>query len=234
MKTKLFLLVLLFLLSPIYAQTINIEPGIFDISMYGGEFIGRNLTITATGFETSILANVYTEIKANRTDSNGFEVIFSESQFVLNNNQPQIIQMEIYAVPNLEPDSFEIEVQVKTQIQKIETVSTGGRSRIIYIEYNKTNQTPTNITFCKNETLFVPYYINLTKEIQVERIVNQSVPFEDTSRIEELEKKVNNLCNGLIYAIGLILLLGSIVLYEATRKKKPIGYEQKENKDDKM
>lgn len=214
MKTKLFLLVLIFLLSPIYAQTIDIQPETFEINLTGGDLIYKNLTITASGFEAPIVANISAEIKADKTNSEGFEVNFSENQFVLNNNQPKIIQMIIYTKPEIEPDSFEIEIIVKTYIPtEIQTVykSRGGsRTRIIYIE-NKSNLT------CDNRTIFVPVFVNQTEE--VEKIVNQTVFVENTTRIGELEKKVDELYDAIIYAIVLLFLLGLVIFYLLFREK---------------
>lgn len=197
------------LLSPVYASGITIEPGAFTLSMYGGETICKNLTITATGFEVSVVANISAEIKANQTDLEGFEINFSESRFILDNNQPKVIQIEIYAVPNLMPDSFEIEIIVKTyiptEIQTVYKSRGGGRTiyptRIVYIE-NLTNQT--------TETIFVPYNWTTIEEIPVEEIindtVNQTIYFEDIGRIKELEIIIWLLL-GILGIIGIIILI---------------------------
>lgn len=103
-----------------------------------------------------------------------------------------------------------MKTQIPTEIQTIYKSRGGSRTRIIYIE-NKTNLT------CDNRTIFVPVLVNKTEE--VEKIVNQTVFVENTTRIGELENKVDELYDAIIYAIVLLFLLGLVIFYLLFREK---------------
>lgn len=198
-------LVFLLTLNIVFASpTINIDPGIFDVNLYGGESILKNLTITANGFETSIIIDLYTNITANDSDTDGFNVNFSETRFILDNNQPKNIIMNISTAPNLKPDTFKIIIRANTQIQRETEIvyrSRGRRTKTVYIE-NKTNQ-----TIYLNKTEYIPFYINQTKEVPVDRFLNQIVFVENTTQINELKQLAKDQHEFILILLSFITLL---------------------------
>lgn len=186
---NLFLIVFLLTINTVFASpTININPGIFDFSLYGGESTQKNLTITATGFETAIVVDLYSEIIPKyENDTTGFDVNFSENRFILD-NKPKNIIMNISTACNLKPDIFEIKIYAKTEVyQEEKSVYQSRRTKTIYIE-NKTNQ-----TIYVNKTEYIPFYLNQTKEIIVDRVEDHIIYYENTTKIEDLNQKIESL-----------------------------------------
>ena len=206
---KIGLLITLLLISPIFATpTLEMSPGIFDINLYGGESVQKNITILATGFETSIIVDLDYEINSNYNDTEGFNINFSESYFILEINQPKLIIMSISTVPNLKPDCFEIKILAKTEIQQdTKTVyKTTRQTKTIYLE-NKTNQ-----TVYINKTEYIPIYINQTKEIPVDRLINHSTFYEDTEMINELKSELKNSKDHSNFLKTCLALFGLLVI----------------------
>lgn len=145
-------------------------------AMYAGESIS---------FETNLTNPVYT-ITNNQSSMEGLKVYFNNSNIT------------ITTVSNFKPDNFTIIIFDNITNEVIKEVSVGSgssgghSSRIKYID--------------NNVTVYVPEYINNTKEVEVEKIV----PTNDTTILE----------NGFkLWHILLAMLIGGLFTWYIISKE---------------
>ena len=92
--------------------TIKISDNYFNVSMYGGQTIIKNITLTIYNFNEPIAIYLNVNTTAQTTDLEGFTVNLSENKIIINDNQPKNIHLILTAVPNIIPDIFNVNIRI--------------------------------------------------------------------------------------------------------------------------
>ena len=138
----------LLLISLASAEVIKIEPKVLEpFSIYSGEFITQNITITTDG---SYLVYLSWDVEGNSSDMEGFSVDYDSPIQV---NKEREVQITLSAAYNYYPDSFTIHLYATTEVDEPAVIYRGGGSSTKYVD----------------KIIEIPNYIDreLIKEIEV-------------------------------------------------------------------
>jgi hypothetical protein len=167
MKKILLSLISLLLLIPIASAQVYVSPETFEISLVGGESIVKNFTVEWKG-EAPVVGYLNYSVKQLNGTYDGKElwINFSQDKVILEPNKPENLQIFICTLPNIQPDTYTLEISVRVNVEKPETITKTEYLGGIWIKYQ-------NVTIEK-EVPYIPLEINETIEFLQETLRNQT------------------------------------------------------------
>ena len=107
-KSFLMVLVLLALLQPVFAGVV-LSPESLDLSLVGGETVSETISVSG---DFLVPAGVVLEavVFSESGDANGFVVFFDKNAFVLLPGVPVEVKVSFFAVSNILPEKYSIEL----------------------------------------------------------------------------------------------------------------------------
>lgn len=159
---EILLAISLLLLLGMASAEIQITPSMFDLQMNGGETEIIDLNITNTSDGTQLVSIVATIFNISG-DTNGFETIFSEDQFELEENELKTISFTITTLPNIQAEKYTISIMAFATSQVIETITETiyvDKEVIKYVSTGDGGSTRT-ITVFKDRNVYIEVPIEL-------------------------------------------------------------------------
>jgi len=236
MKKEILLsLIGILLLVPIASAQVLVSPETFEISLVGGQNYSQSFTVEWKG-EVPVVGYLSYSVKQLNGTYDGRElwINFSQGKIILEPNKPKDMQMFIYTLPNIQPDTYTLKVEVRVDVEKPEPETITRTEYLpggVWIKYQNVTE---NITvekevYYENKTR-IEELENLTKSLN-QTILNQTQTIEQGGEEIAILRDVNRgyLTVLIMFAI-IIICLASWELYPyilKLMKKKKLGMEKK-------
>ena len=209
MKQMICIFLVLILGSVAFAGITPSEP--LNLAIKGGEDY-NHIFYVKNEFNSNAFVNLSLLLDNNSKDFNGFEATFSDNNFILNAVETKKIILIIKTVPNIRPETYDINIQATYTIDVPQDPSQGyrynaGRGGTRYIDKNIDK----NIYIDNNVIINVPYEVVKIVDNNIIVQVDKNIEVEKIIQVES----INWLNMGVMLLIGIIV--GGLIIFIVTR-----------------
>lgn len=198
MKKQIAILIsALLLASTGLAQEINVDPGTYTENVLPGDNLTKNISMTWKG-EAPVVAQLSTSETSEDLNSNGFNIRYSNQQFILEPDKTRTEQVYFNTSIDLKPADYNFDTKasikyiVKTET-KTDTDTVYRDSEVNIVRINNTDNTSKQQNLTKQEIINL-YNDLIGNENTTAPEHNQSIESNASQEdIEELKQRINAL-----------------------------------------